>query len=42
MQNLNQSPPLVYVTAIRQVQAEIYKPRGAGNEVEWPNTKKSV
>ena len=38
----SESTSAVYVTAIRQVQAEIHKPRGAGNEVEWPKTKKSV
>ena len=38
----SESTSVAYVTAIRQVQAEIHKPRGAGNEVEWPNTKKSV
>jgi hypothetical protein len=38
----SESTSVMYVTAIRQVQAKIHKPRGAGNEVEWPNTKKSV
>jgi len=38
----SESTSVVYVTAIRQVQAKIHKPKGAGNEVEWPDTKKSV
>lgn len=38
----SESTSVAYVTEIRQVEAEIHKPKGAGNEVEWPNTKKSV
>ena len=38
----SESTSVVCVTAIRQVRVEIHKPKGAGNDVEWPNTKKSV
>lgn len=36
----SESTSVVYDRAIKQVQAEIHKPSGAGKEVEWPNTQK--
>ena len=38
----SESTSVLYVTEIREAEAKVHKPRGAGNEVEWPNTKKSV